>query len=301
MRPCSSRWTRTRLAAGASFVLLPLLLGSSESSLTPGLEAVTWESESSCLDGLTLDEGEVVWPGCFDDPSKAAALRAQLRKEGILARVQQVGRWDRVVRYFPMDAAKAERKGEEALSRRPDAADGMLEVVVDWEPELRSFVWDLEATCPDGWSDLGDFKLTAYVLAQEQHFASDEYVEACGLEGTFRRDFLFGNGVEMQGSGLTLDGRIVRVGEDGCFAEARCPLTASVKCARPGRTVAVDPALIPLGSELLIEGLGRRYAEDVGGKIKGQHIDVYYGTELSVKAANARTRHDQLVCVRDPA
>ncbi|MCO4771394.1 MAG: hypothetical protein KDA24_15270 [Deltaproteobacteria bacterium] len=176
----------------------------------------------------------------------------------------------------------------------------MLEVVVDWDPEIRSFVWDLEASCPVGWTSAGDFKLTAYVLAQEQHFAGDEVVEApCELEGTFRHDFLFGNGVEMQGSGLTLDGRIVRVRGDGCFEEARCPLTASVRCARPGRTVAVDPDVIPLGTDLLIEGLGARVAEDVGGMIRGQHIDVYYGTELSVTRANARTRQDQLVCVPD--
>lgn len=56
------------------------------------------------------------------------------------------------------------------------------------------------------------------------------------------------------------------------------PITASGMVARAGRTVAVDPKIIPLGSKIYIEGLGERIAEDVGGGIKGHHIDVYLGT-----------------------
>jgi len=53
------------------------------------------------------------------------------------------------------------------------------------------------------------------------------------------------------------------------------PITATGTSARAGRTVAVDPRVIPLGSRIYIEGLGERIAEDVGGGIKGRHIDVY--------------------------
>jgi 3D (Asp-Asp-Asp) domain-containing protein len=56
------------------------------------------------------------------------------------------------------------------------------------------------------------------------------------------------------------------------------PITATGTAARAGRTVAVDPKIIPLGSKIYIEGLGERIAEDVGGGITGQHIDVYLGT-----------------------
>ena len=56
------------------------------------------------------------------------------------------------------------------------------------------------------------------------------------------------------------------------------PITATGTTARAGRTVAVDPKIIPLGSRIYIEGLGERIAEDVGGGVKGQHIDVYIGT-----------------------
>lgn len=56
------------------------------------------------------------------------------------------------------------------------------------------------------------------------------------------------------------------------------PITATGTAARAGRTVAVDPRVIPLGSKIYIEGLGERIAEDTGGGVKGNHIDVYLGT-----------------------
>lgn len=42
-----------------------------------------------------------------------------------------------------------------------------------------------------------------------------------------------------------------------------------------GRTVAVDPDIIPLGSKILIDG--HEYtAEDTGSGVKGNHIDIYF-------------------------
>jgi 3D (Asp-Asp-Asp) domain-containing protein len=40
-------------------------------------------------------------------------------------------------------------------------------------------------------------------------------------------------------------------------------------------TVAVDPSVIPLGSTVYIQGLGVFHAEDTGGAVIGQHIDVF--------------------------
>jgi 3D (Asp-Asp-Asp) domain-containing protein len=44
---------------------------------------------------------------------------------------------------------------------------------------------------------------------------------------------------------------------------------------KEGRTVAVDPSVIPLGSRLVIDGVGGYIAEDTGGAIKGRIIDLY--------------------------
>ncbi|WP_312029639.1 ubiquitin-like domain-containing protein [Paenibacillus sedimenti] len=46
-----------------------------------------------------------------------------------------------------------------------------------------------------------------------------------------------------------------------------------------GRTIAVDPKVIPLGWWVYIDGIGFRRAEDIGSGVKGQMIDVYYEDE----------------------
>lgn len=45
-----------------------------------------------------------------------------------------------------------------------------------------------------------------------------------------------------------------------------------------GRTIAVDPSLIPYGSQVYIEGYGWYVAEDCGGGVDGNHIDMLVET-----------------------
>ena len=44
-----------------------------------------------------------------------------------------------------------------------------------------------------------------------------------------------------------------------------------------GRTVAVDPSVIPYGSEVIING-HTYIAEDCGGSIKGNRVDIFFAT-----------------------
>lgn len=52
-------------------------------------------------------------------------------------------------------------------------------------------------------------------------------------------------------------------------------VTFSGLTAEEGRTIAVDPKVIPLGSTVFIDGVGVRKAEDSGSAIKGSRIDVF--------------------------
>jgi 3D (Asp-Asp-Asp) domain-containing protein len=44
-------------------------------------------------------------------------------------------------------------------------------------------------------------------------------------------------------------------------------------------TVATDPEVIPLGTKIWVEGYGEAIAEDTGGLVKGNIIDLYFPTE----------------------
>ncbi|MFC5470393.1 ubiquitin-like domain-containing protein [Cohnella suwonensis] len=56
-------------------------------------------------------------------------------------------------------------------------------------------------------------------------------------------------------------------------------VTSSGAIVKEGRTIAVDPRVIPIGWWVYIEGIGFRRAEDTGGAVKGKKIDVYYDSE----------------------
>ena len=58
--------------------------------------------------------------------------------------------------------------------------------------------------------------------------------------------------------------------------------------ARAGE-IAVDPRVIPLGSKVYIEGVGARIAEDTGGNIKGNTIDIYMNSVAECRKWGART------------
>ena len=60
-----------------------------------------------------------------------------------------------------------------------------------------------------------------------------------------------------------------------CCGEWADGITFTGGMATENRTIAVDPEIIPLGA--VVEINGQEYvAEDIGGAIKGNRIDVYF-------------------------
>jgi len=51
--------------------------------------------------------------------------------------------------------------------------------------------------------------------------------------------------------------------------------TATMTRPQVQHTIAVDPEVVPLGSWVYIKDLGWRRAEDTGGAIRGQRIDIF--------------------------
>ena len=54
-------------------------------------------------------------------------------------------------------------------------------------------------------------------------------------------------------------------------------------------TIAVDPRVIPLGSYGYVPGYGEVHAEDTGGAIKGNIIDVWFPTYSQCRSWGRRT------------
>lgn len=137
------------------------------------------------------------------------------------------------------------------------------------------------------------FRVTVYIIADENDFRGPTVTDPCGLTGTYYRTFLYSNrGVLMQGTGRTRDGAYIQIdwmaggprGVNTCFRVVPFPTTASGEPLQEGVTIAVDPAIIPLGSDVYIEGVGTRTAQDTGGGIRGYHIDLYVGAGQAAAA-----------------
>ncbi|MCR4902426.1 MAG: 3D domain-containing protein [Butyrivibrio sp.] len=71
-------------------------------------------------------------------------------------------------------------------------------------------------------------------------------------------------------------------------------ITASGTKCYSGRTIAVDPDVIPIGSKVVIAGYVF-VAEDTGSKVKGNHIDLYMETHELARNFGKQTADVQLV------
>lgn len=64
-------------------------------------------------------------------------------------------------------------------------------------------------------------------------------------------------------------------------------ITATGTIAQEGVTIAVDPDVIPLGSWVEING-NMYHAEDIGGGVSGNHIDVFFSDHAAAEDFGVR-------------
>lgn len=145
---------------------------------------------------------------------------------------------------------------------------------------------------------LGRFRNTYYYIIIESEYAHHPINNALLTmddEVLAKVSTPFKKALTIEGTGLLLDGRVVNFsgrknGENRYRVTPNRHGDGVGNCAlAPFHTIAVDPARIPLGSVVLIEetrgmllpdgsihdGIWR--AEDVGGAIKGDRIDLFVG------------------------
>ncbi len=135
----------------------------------------------------------------------------------------------------------------------------------------------------------GSFDVTCYVVSSESNFSNTPLVPAPGIPNNeYHRGFL--DDVQMQGSGIALNGTYIHYQGNGQYKELQCAQTKSGACAVDGITVAVDRSVIPLRSQIALKTVGTRTAQDTGGGVTGYHIDEFFGTRLT-ECLQAGHRH----------
>ena len=84
------------------------------------------------------------------------------------------------------------------------------------------------------------------------------------------------------------DGNKIKLGNFKLTFYGDDTITATGKKPQINHTIAVDPRVIPLGSMVYIAGMGTYSAEDTGGAIKGNILDVFVRTEAEANQRGVR-------------
>lgn len=75
--------------------------------------------------------------------------------------------------------------------------------------------------------------------------------------------------------------------------------TATGTIVTAGRTIAIDPNYIPYGTRIEIEGVGIRIAEDCGGAIKGNRIDLLFETHQQALEWGIQEREVKILKIKE--
>jgi 3D (Asp-Asp-Asp) domain-containing protein len=145
------------------------------------------------------------------------------------------------------------------------------------------------------------FTITHYTFALESDpiHASSPLVQAAGLKEKHRESFLYGDrGILMQGTGQASNGQYITIdwskggpaGRDTAFTYG---IGGRNGHPVPWKTVASDPAVVPTHSRVLIEAYqdkGEMVANDTGGAITGNHLDLFIGGATIAEAFQLGTK-----------
>lgn len=153
-------------------------------------------------------------------------------------------------------------------------------------------------------------RVTLYHLAaQPCPDAAQVALPRCGGGAIATVSSGFLKSAKMQGSAKLCDGRVVSVGKlhPVCFRVAAegfpWGATASGRPAAPFRSIAVDPKVFKLGRWYYVRELdgldlpppaeGKKHdgcvrADDTGGAVKGELVDLFVGSRAAVTALGAR-------------
>ena len=139
-------------------------------------------------------------------------------------------------------ASFAMNSQRELITTKDMLADANEELIIQQEAnsDIYAALLDALEELTESEQTISDLKKTEYKFVylgdfKITHYCDDEYNHICGV-----------------GDGLTATGTQITV----------------------GKTIAVDPKVIPYGTSVYIEGYGWRVAEDCGGSVDGKHIDV---------------------------
>ena len=117
-------------------------------------------------------------------------------------------------------------------------------------------------------------------VAAIRHFQQDNNLTVDGIcgNGTYR---VLSGGADYDPptEPARHSGRVLRVSATAYSSQdpGNTPHTAMGTLVRHG-VIAVDPDILPMGTRVFIPGYGEAVAEDIGGAIKGNRIDVAFDT-----------------------